>query len=149
MKTSSISLAAVLALAAPHSAVAGAQIVYPQPNRVPPTRFVAAPLNPTAGRFAPTGLNWGGAPRWLPLGFIGLPEPQPSDGGEALVVEPIESAPMEVTFTVMTPLREYGYARSVASVGGPKIITIGAPSKFTRFRKAPIIIYGAQVGRGY
>jgi hypothetical protein len=154
MKTSSISLAAaaVLTVASLNSAIAGGWIVPTRPSFFPPTPMIAPPMYPAVGRFGPMGQygfqhGWGHAPPFspfFPLGgaYFSAPGPYPPVGG-APPVQPIIWAPTNVVVVAPAPPCGYGYPQ-FAAIGGPKIITIGAPPPSARPVKLPIVIYGTQ-----
>lgn len=155
MKASSISLAAaaVLTVASLSSATAGVTITRAWPNRVPPMGMAAPPMNPAVGRFGPFGQNgfrhgWGQPAPFVPLGVGAVVAPglYPAEGGQP-PAPPIIWAPIEVTLAA--PGCAYGYPQAAAIGGGPRIITIGAPSRSARSRKMPIVIYGTGGGQAY
>ena len=157
MKASSLSLAAILTVATFSSANAGFVRGPVRPGFFAQTPFARHANPPAAFRPGPTGANdfdhfrrgfWPVFPAFFPT-----PAPAPSSGeasandGRAIAF----NAPSYST-TIVMAAPQYGYvpAPALASAGGPKIITIGAPARSAHWGKMPIVVYGsAPVGRSY
>jgi hypothetical protein len=156
MKASSLSFAAVIAVATFNSASAGFVRGSFRPAFVPHAPFARVHVNPPAAfRSGPIGTNgfrhvrrgfWPLFPAYLPF-----PNPPPS-GGDASSADysaTAFSAPSYGT-TIIIAGPQYAYTPAFASGGGPKIITIGARSRSAHWRKMPIVVYGSPpVGRDY
>jgi hypothetical protein len=157
MKTSSISLAAaaVLTVASLNSAMAGGWIVSARPSFFPPMRMPAPPMIPWASRFGPMGQNifhrnWRQFPPFSPFfptggAYFSAPSPYPALGAGEPLARAVIWAPINVMTVEPASRCAYGYPQ-YASVGGPKIITIGAPPR--RDTKMPTVVYGTQGLRG-
>jgi hypothetical protein len=111
-----------------------------------PVRNFASPIE--AGRFGQFGQNgfrrdWNQASSFLSGGYVGLPNAYPPGGGESSA-GPNVWAPVNVTLVIAARGAADQYPQAATTGGGPKIITIGPPSRSARFRKMPIVIYGTQ-----
>jgi hypothetical protein len=156
MKASSLSLAAVLAVATFNSASAGFVRGSFRTGFVPHASFARVHVNPSpAFRFGPIGTNGfrhvrRGFGAFFP-GYLSYPS-APLPGGDASSADysaTAVSAPSYNT-TIMISGPRYAYAPAFATDGGPKIIIIGAPSRSAHSRKMPIVVYGTPpVGPSY
>jgi len=158
MKASSLGLAAVLAVVAFNSASAG--VVRFRPSFVTPTPFARAHANPRAAfRSEPVETHdfrhdrrgfWPVFPAFFPV------SPPPTDGDASTFDNGTTafSAPSySTTIVIASAAPQYAYAPAPTAAfasGGPKIITIGAPARSSRWRKMPIVVYGsAPLGGNY
>lgn len=156
MKASSLGLAAVLAVATFNSASAGfvrgsfrpsfvARTPFARAHANPPAAFRSSPIQTEGFRHVRRGF-WPLFPAYLPFSA-------PPAGGDAPTADDSAaafSAPSYST-TILIAAPQYAYAPAPAlASGGPKIITIGAPSRSARWRKMPIVVYGsAPIGGNY
>jgi hypothetical protein len=160
MKASSLGLAALLAIASVNSATMAFAGGFFVGNFSRPAHFAHAPVNAVAAarfaHFGPAGFRRGRDrfPALFP-GFIAAPTPDVAASDAPSAADGDLLAPGQApifSVTIVTAPPQYAYARPLAfaASGGPKIITIGAPSRSARWRKTPTIIYGsAPVGRIY
>jgi hypothetical protein len=157
MKASSLSLAAVLTVATFSSASAGFVRGPVRPGFFGQTPFARHANPPAAFRPGPGATNdfqhfrrgfWPVFPAFFPYPAAPLSGAEASTGDDRGTTF---SAPSYST-TIVMAAPQYGHvsAPALASVGGPKIITIGAPARSAHWRKMPIVVYGsASVGRSY
>jgi hypothetical protein len=157
MKASSLSLAAVLTVATFSSASAGFVRGPVRNGFVARAPFARHANPPSAFRPGPGATNdfrhfrrgfWPVFPAFFPNPAAPLSGAVASTGDDRGTTF---SAPSYSTTIVMAaPQYAYAPAPPLATAGGPKIITIGAPARSAHWRKTPIVIYGsASVGRSY
>jgi len=157
MKASSLSLAAVLAVATFSSASAGFVGGSLRPGFVP-RAFFARHANPAAAfRSAAIGttdfrhFRRGFGPVFP--AFFPFPASPPSDADASTGDDraaAFSASSYSTTIIMAAPQYIYASAPAFATSGGPKIILIGAPARSAHWRKTPVVVYGSSpVGRSY